>query len=403
MNDDSALLVHAPAIVRLNSGGLIATWWGGSREGAEDVQVFTSHFDPDTLHWEQPVAIQSAKKTQAQTRRYIRKLGNAVITQAPDDTLHLFHVSVSFGGWAASAINWSTSNDDGRTWRASKRLITAPFLNLSTLVKGAPLFYTDGSIGLPVYHEFAGKFGELLHVSTEGEVISKSRMSKGKHSLQPVIHATNSANARVLMRYAGPSDTDGNKRVLQTTTRDAGANWSTPTFINISNPNSAVALAHHDSLGEIGVFNDLNANRNRLKLYQYGPDSQWSPVYAFEDKTAHTLQPTHTEFITILEEDLGQSLASPEQKTRLIDRAAKNMCRKDLCEFQYDYPYLIQDENNRYHLVYTWNKSAIKHVSFTVNTGNSLTVQPPAIKHISFTVNTGNSLTDHPLTTNSNL
>ena len=385
VNDDSTLLVHAPSIARLNSGGLIATWWGGSREGAEDVQVFTSFFDPDTLHWDQPVAIQSAKKTQSQTRRYIRKLGNAVITQAPDDTLHLFFVSVSFGGWAASAINWSTSNDDGQTWSAGKRLITAPFLNLSTLVKGAPLFYTDGSIGLPVYHEFAGKFGELLRVSAEGEVISKSRMSKGKHSLQPVIHATGTANARVLMRYAGPSDKDGNKRVLQTTTRDAGANWSTPTSINISNPNSAVALAHHDSLGEIGVFNDLNANRNRLKLYQYGPDSQWSPVHAFEDKTSHTQQPTHTDFIKILEEDLGQSLVSPEQKTRLIVRAAKNMCRNDHCEFQYDYPYLIQDEYNRYHLVYTWNKSAIKHVSFTVKTGDS------------------SSISDHPLTTNINL
>ncbi len=367
MNDDSSLLVHAPSIARLNSGGLIATWWGGSREGAKDIQVFTSFFDPETLHWDQPVAIQTAKKTQAQTRRYIRKLGNTVITQAPDDTLHLFFVSVSFGGWAASAINWSTSNDDGQTWSAGKRLITAPFLNLSTLVKGAPLFYTDGSIGLPIYHEFAGKFGELLHVSAEGEIITKSRMSKGRHSLQPVIHATGTANARVLMRYAGPSDKDGNKRVLQTTSRDAGANWSTPTFINISNPNSAVALAHHDSLGEIGVFNDLNANRNRLKLYQYGPDSQWSPVYVFEDKTSHTQQPTNTDFIRILEEDLGQSMVSPEQKIRLIARAAKNMCRNDHCEFQYDYPYLIQDEYSRYHLVYTWNKSAIKHVFFTTD------------------------------------
>ena len=256
------------------------------------------------------------------------KLGNTVITQAPDDTLHLFFVSVSFGGWAASAINWSTSNDDGQTWSAGKRLITAPFLNLSTLVKGAPLFYTDGSIGLPVYHEFAGKFGELLRLSAEGEVISKSRMSKGKHSLQPVIHATDPANARVLMRYAGPSDKDGNKRVLQTTTRDAGANWSTPAFINISNPNSAVALAHHDSLGEIGVFNDLNANRNRLKLYQYGPDSQWSPVYVFEDKTSHTQQLTNTDFIRILEEDLGQSMVSPEQKIRLIARGSKKHVQK---------------------------------------------------------------------------
>ncbi|OUR88417.1 hypothetical protein A9Q81_24065 [Gammaproteobacteria bacterium 42_54_T18] len=366
INDDSAHLVHAPSVAQLDSGGLIATWWGGSREGGKDVKVFTSFFNPDSLSWDEPIAILSAKNTQTQTLRYIRKLGNVVITQDPEGTLHLFYVSVSFGGWAASAINWSTSLDEGQTWSTSKRLITSPFLNLSTLVKGTPVFYKDGSIGLPVYHEFAGKFGELLRISTKGEVITKTRMSKGKHSLQPVIHVSSPTNALALMRYAGPPDDNGNKRVLQTTTQDAGAHWSKPAFININNPNSAIALAHHNTLGKIGVFNDINTNRYRLKLYTYNQGKQWSPLHSFEDKTSHAQQTKQSDYEKSLQNDVGQYKASTEKKAHMVSRAIENMCENNQCEFQYDYPYLIQDSHNQYHLVYTWNKSAIKHVSFSL-------------------------------------
>ena len=374
INDDSARLVHAPSIAQLKSGGLIATWWGGSREGGKDVKVFTSFFNPDALSWDAPIAILTAKNTQTQTLRYIRKLGNAVITQDPKGTLHLFYVSVSFGGWAASAINWSTSLDEGQTWSTSKRLITSPFLNLSTLVKGTPIFYQDGSIGLPVYHEFAGKFGEFLHISASGEVLTKTRMSKGKHSLQPVIHVSSPTNALALMRYAGSADSNGNRRVLQTTTQDAGAHWSKPTFININNPNSAVALAHHNTLGKIGVFNDINADRYRLKLYQHNPDNQWTTVYSFEDKTLLYQQPTQNDYEKSLQFDVRQYKTSVANKTRIVSRAVENMCENNQCEFQYDYPYLIHGSRNQYHLVYTWNKSAIKHISFSLNPS---TAQPP--------------------------
>ena len=370
INDDSARLVHAPSIVQLNSGGLMATWWGGSREGGKDVKVYTSFFNPDSLTWDAPITAITAKNTQEQTLRYIRKLGNVVITQDPEGTLHLFYVSVSFGGWAASAINWSTSFDEGQTWSTSKRLITSPFLNLSTLVKGTPFFYADGSIGLPVYHEFAGKFAELLHVSTKGEVLNKTRMSKGKHSLQPVVHVSSPTDALALMRYAGPRDWYGNKKVLQTTTQDAGAHWSEPTFINIKNPNSAVALAHHDTLGKIGVFNDTNRDRYRLKLYQYNPDQRWSAIHSFEDKTSQALKVPQNYYEKILNYDVSQFIASKEKKSRIVSHALGNMCKNNQCEFQYDYPYLIQDKQGLYHLVYTWNKSAIKHVSFNLNPAN---------------------------------
>ncbi|WP_206323709.1 exo-alpha-sialidase, partial [Pseudomonas viridiflava] len=95
--------------------------------------------------------------------KYIRKLGNPVIALAPDKRLWLFYVSVSVGGWAGSTVNAMVSSDMGANWSPPRQLVTSPFLNISTLVRAAPVFHADGSIGLPVYHEFLGKFAEYLY------------------------------------------------------------------------------------------------------------------------------------------------------------------------------------------------------------------------------------------------
>ena len=42
--------------------------------------------------------------------------------------------------------------------------MTSPFVNVSTLVRSNPFRYADGSIGLPAYHEFIGKFAELIRI-----------------------------------------------------------------------------------------------------------------------------------------------------------------------------------------------------------------------------------------------
>ena len=79
INDEQAKLVHAPSITQLASGELIAIWWGGSREGGKDVQIYISRFNVVDSIWSTPKVIQSAKSTQADVQRYITKLGNSII------------------------------------------------------------------------------------------------------------------------------------------------------------------------------------------------------------------------------------------------------------------------------------------------------------------------------------
>ena len=146
-------------------------------------------------------------------------------------------MTVSLGGWAGSSITAITSSDDGASWSPAQRLITSPFINISTLIKGAPFLYSDGTMGLPVYHEFIGKFGELLRLSGTGEIIDKQRLSSGKSTLQPVMLIKNPQQAIVLMRRSGSSPA----RVIATATNDAGQHWSLPAETALANPDAAIS------------------------------------------------------------------------------------------------------------------------------------------------------------------
>ncbi|KPY38672.1 BNR/Asp-box repeat protein [Pseudomonas syringae pv. rhaphiolepidis] len=172
--------VHSSAVTALPGGDLMSVWFAGSREGAGDVEIRTSRFDASNGEWGGEQVLATRASTQSGTGKYIRKLGNPVIALAPDNRLWLFYVSVSVGGWAGSTVNAMVSSDMGASWSPPWQLVTSPFLNISTLVRGAPVFHTDGSIGLPVYHEFLGKFAEYLYLSADGEVIDKFRISRGK-------------------------------------------------------------------------------------------------------------------------------------------------------------------------------------------------------------------------------
>lgn len=190
---------HASSLVELKDGRIRAFWFSGSREGASDVTVNSAVFDPVKDEWGAEQVVASRSSTQRALHRYVSKLGNPVAARAADGTLCLFYVTVSLGGWAGSSITMMTSNDDGETWGAPHRLITSPFINMSTLVKGTPFLYADGSMGVPVYHESFSKFAEILHLDAAGNVIDKQRLaSAGQGTLQPVVLLKSPNDALIL-------------------------------------------------------------------------------------------------------------------------------------------------------------------------------------------------------------
>lgn len=66
-------------------------------------------------------------------------------------------------------------------------------------------------------------------------------------------------------------------------------------------------------------------------------------------------------FIDLIEQEfIGETTA--EDQRLYLERVKANKCHGERgCEFQYDYPYMLRTRNGDLHILYTWNKSAIRH------------------------------------------
>ncbi|MDG1232297.1 MAG: exo-alpha-sialidase [Pseudomonadales bacterium] len=304
------------ASIAISDGKPVAVWYGGTEEGHRDVAIFSSSFD---RKWSSPRVIADRYSTEQALGRYIRKVGNPNLYSWPDGRLGLYYVSVSIGGWAASSINYMESIDQGVQWTSPIRLVTSPFLNISTLVRTKGLPLSDGGVQLPVYHEFMGKFSETLTLSSDLTVMDKVRISRGKYSLQPAITNLDESSAIGLLRYSG----DPPGRVLSVFSEDSGAHWSTPVRTELPNPDSAVSIINLENGYLLLALNDLEDGRHRLSLAM-GTADEWTIVKVLEEETATNLD--H--------------------------------------EYEYSYPSMTIDPDGFIHLVYTWNQRRIKHLRF---------------------------------------
>lgn len=351
---------HAGSLVELTDGRIRAFWFAGSREGAQDVVIRSAVFDPVRNHWGQEHTVVNRENTQRSLLRYVKKIGNPVAQRASDGTLWLFFVTVSLGGWAGSSITAITSNDDGATWGKPIRLITSPFMNISTLVKGEPFSYSDGTMGLPAYHEFIGKFGEVLRIANTGEILDKQRLSSRRTSLQPVVLIKSPQHAIVMMRHAGADP----KRIVMTSTNNAGQDWDIPIKSEQTNPDAAITALVLPDGKILAALNNIEHGRDALSLMvSENNGTSWKTVFPLEDQRGHSNEPAR--YLQAAHDSAKATDPAITDATGYAKSAKRNKCEEQFCRFEFSYPYLIQAKSGDFHLVYTWNRSFIKHVQFS--------------------------------------
>ena len=350
--------VHAPSLVELRDGRLRAVWFSGTREGAGDVAIKTAVMDPATLKWDDETTLFDRQRIQQGLWRYVKKLGNPVIARAPDGSLLLWMVTVSVGGWAGSSITWARSTDEGGSWSESRRLGTSPFLNISTLVKGAPFFYLNGQTGLPVYHEFLTKFAEVLRIDSKGQVVDKIRIPGSRGSLQPVVMPSQPEQAQVYMRSGSRT------AVMRAATSDAGNAWSATEATGWPNPDSALAGVITDTGEQWLALNPSSENRDILALLHTPAGSSFDGAspWVVEKSASSQTRVSLGRFEALLEDELKAAGASEAQGRAYVASARRQLCDARTCSQEFSYPYLLQSRDGYLHLVYTWHRSRIKHV-----------------------------------------
>ena len=311
--------VHVASVCEASDGRLCAAWYGGAHEGARDVNIFWSKRLPgEGKAWSKPEVLVSRSAAMRDLRRPIKKLGNAVLFAGGAGQLRLIYVSVSIGGWSTSSLNVKSSFDDGQTWLPSQRLTLSPFFNLSELVKNNPGELSDGGWAIPIYHECLGKFPEILWLKETAAGLSwrKSRICGGRSALQPALVPLNQTTAVAFLRDYSPV-----RKIHLTRSTDAGRNWSSPQPIALPNSDSGLDALRLADGRILLAFNDSATGRENLSLALSGDGGQTWLVR------------------TILESGTGQ---------------------------EFSYPYLIQTKDGQIHLVYTYERKAIKHAAFNL-------------------------------------
>ena len=263
---------HASSIAVERDGTIRVAWFGGAREGAADVGIWIAEVpagaSAPTWHWQ----VLSRQSLATLTGRVIRSLGNPVLWLGPDGALHLYVVSVSYGGWSGSAVNSLTLDPTGRSVLSARRLILSPLFNLSTLVRAQPLPMSNGLVGLPAYHEFITKSGVWIVLGEDGAVLGTAPLPRSDRWLQPAVAAISADKAVAALRCA-----DGAiARIGLATTEKAGESWALAGATSIPNPNSGVALIRLQDGSLLLAANPLTSGRSTLQLFRSSDDgSTW--------------------------------------------------------------------------------------------------------------------------------
>ena len=308
--------VHAGTITRLHDGRLLAAWFAGTREGASDVDILMSSLTPGASEWSRPTAIVTKEQTTDELNRYIAKLGNPILFADSRQRVWLFYVTVSMGGWSGSSITLKYSDDDGATWTAAERLVTSPFLNISTLVKGAPMECESGHLLLPVYHEFIRKFGEAIIIRPEGQLDSKIRLTAEQGAIQPWIVPVDHQASVAFYRQSEHHQ----KQVLVNQLANVfNSDCGRLEFADVPNPDAAIAVIRRPNGEYLMVCNPVESGRHRLSLATSQNGLDWKIIRDVE----------------------------------VSDPPA-----------EFSYPYLIQAAHGEYHLVYTWNRTQMRYLAF---------------------------------------
>lgn len=305
-------MVHVSSMAPLDKDRLMCIWYSGTREGARDVAILYSIFNMKNKTWFQPQILIDRYTSSNELKRYIKKIGNAVLYKDSKDRLWLFYVSIPKGGWSMSSINYKISLDNGINWSKSKKIISSPFFNLTSNVKNKPFELTDGLIVLPAYHEFIKKYAQLIYINHNSTIKTK-RITNDKKAIQPsIVHI----EGEKLLAFFRNMETG---KALTIKSQDLGKTWSKIREADFPNPNSGFDVIKLSNGLLIGVINYSSKDRGNLTMIiSKDRGKTWHPINTFENSEGK----------------------------------------------EYSYPFLLKTLDGIYHLTYTYERKKIKHIMF---------------------------------------
>lgn len=295
---------HASTIAE-TSEGLVASWFGGTKEKNDDVEIWVSR--KTTNKWTDPVSV--ANGIQNEDLRY--PCWNPVLFQVPAGPLQLYYkVGPSPRDWWGMMIE---SNDHGVSWGKPVRLpdgILGPIKNKPLLSNGTLISPTSTEHdGWRIHFEFSNDLGKTW---TKGEAINDG---KEYNAIQPSILTHPNGDLQIMARSKEIT-------VLTAMSSDNGKSWTDLKPSGLPNPNSGTDAQTLADGTHLLVYNHVGKNPNKWG----GKRSPLNIAISSDGK--------NWEAAVVLEDQPGE----------------------------YSYPSVIQSKDGKVHIVYTWKRDKVKHV-----------------------------------------
>ncbi len=296
--------VHASTILETNDG-LVAAWFGGTREGAEDVGIWMSR--QVSGEWTEPFEV--ANGAQPDGTRY--PCWNPVLFEMPDGSARLFYkVGPSPRTWWGM---FRTSRDGGLTWDAAERLLDG----VLGPIKNKPVRLADGSIISPSSTESDDR-PSTWRIHFERSVDGGRSWIMVRPPASSVAEEIDAIQPSVLIHPEGRLQAVGrtrSRRIFETWSGDGGRSWSPVTLTVLPNPNSGLDAVTLHSGRHLIVYNHTARGRSPLNVSVSEDGVTW-------------------EAALVLEREAGE----------------------------YSYPAVIQTSDGLVHVTYTWRRQRIRHV-----------------------------------------
>ena len=259
---------HAPGIAELPSGDLLACWYSGSTEGAEDAEILCSRSSDAGQNWQAAVVAAAPGERAADARNANKSVGNVALYLDANARLWLINGVIQrwdwpiFGNlclnWYCGRIDARFSLDEGRSWTRPMRLDD----RVGALPRAKPLH--DPALGdlVPVYDEDEQNSAVLvtdLAAARAGEVPPTRLLPiPGEQAIQPSLLRLPDGALRAYLR---DQQSDW---VRSSVFNPATQSWSPVQRTDLPNPDSGLD-AFVDAQGEIAVVGNPS-DHDRLSL-----------------------------------------------------------------------------------------------------------------------------------------
>ncbi|TWU65476.1 FG-GAP repeat protein [Crateriforma conspicua] len=319
---------HASTICETDRG-LVAAWFGGTREKHPDVGIWSSYHDGN--QWKRPIEV--ANGVQHDGLRY--PCWNPVLFQPPGDAplMLFFKVGPNARDWWGEVM---FSYDGGRSFRDRRRLpetIDGP-------VRSKPMLLSDGTLLCPSSSEHDDDWRmhyEILSDLRHPELGTSWRRIEPENQpfqvIQPSFLTHSDGRIQALMRSK-------HSKIFQAATTDSGNTWSEMTELGLPNPNSGIEALTLADGRHLLLYNHAGGNRK----------DGWG-----SRQTLH---------LAISSNGIDWN------KAAVVEHVDKG---------ELSYPAMIQSRDGKVHVTYTWMRKRVKHLVIDpdgLETGAELGLDP---------------------------